>query len=60
MLGMELNRDAEPVVVAMREKGILINGTDQTVLRFLPPLIVQEEHIEETVKELRGILSGLA
>jgi acetylornithine aminotransferase len=60
MLGMELDRDAEPVVVAMREKGILINGTDQIVLRFLPPLIVQEQHIEETAKALRRALSGLA
>jgi len=60
MLGMELDRDAEPVVVGMREKGILINGTDQTVLRFLPPLIVQESHIEETVKALRAVLSARA
>jgi len=60
MLGVELDRDAEPVVGAMREKGILINGTDQTVLRFLPPLIIQEQHIDETVKALREVLSALA
>ena len=58
MLGMELKRDAEPVVPAMREKGILINGTSQTVLRFLPPLIIQEEHINQTVSALREVLSG--
>jgi len=58
MLGMELKRDAEPVVSAMREKGILINGTSQTVLRFLPPLIIQEEHINQTVSALREVLSG--
>jgi acetylornithine/N-succinyldiaminopimelate aminotransferase len=60
MLGVELYRDAEPFVAAMRGKGILINGTDQTVLRFLPPLIVQEHHIEETIKALRETLSALA
>jgi acetylornithine aminotransferase len=55
MLGIELDREAEPVVVAMRERGILINGTDKTVLRFLPPLIVQDEHIEQTVSALREV-----
>ena len=58
MLGMELNREAEPYVVAMRERHILINGTDQTVLRFLPPLIVTEDHIAETIATLRAVLRG--
>ena len=56
MLGMELNRDAEPYVVAMRDRQILINGTDQTVLRFLPPLIITEDHIAETIAALRAVL----
>lgn len=59
MLGMELNREAEPYVVAMRERHILINGTDQTVLRFLPPLIVTEDHIAETIATLRAVLRGV-
>jgi len=53
MVGMELTRDGEPYVTAMRERKILINCTDQTVLRFLPPLIIQHEQIEETIETLR-------
>jgi predicted acetylornithine/succinylornithine family transaminase len=55
MLGIELSVEGEPFVVAMREKGILINCTDQTVLRFLPPLIITETHVGETLDALREV-----
>jgi predicted acetylornithine/succinylornithine family transaminase len=59
MAGVELDRDADPIVALMRDQGILINGTDRTVLRFLPPLIVTGEHITQTVKTLDGIFQQL-
>ncbi len=59
MAGLELDREAEPVVEAMRDRGILINGTDRTVLRFLPPLIVEQAEIELTVQTLREVLNSL-
>jgi acetylornithine/succinyldiaminopimelate/putrescine aminotransferase len=54
MLGMELTTPTDRIVASMREKGILINATDGTVLRFVPPLIIEEEHIGETVSALRS------
>jgi acetylornithine aminotransferase/acetylornithine/N-succinyldiaminopimelate aminotransferase len=59
MIGVELTRDADPIVALMREKKILINGTDQTVLRFIPPLVIEEEHIDTTVNALREIFASL-
>ncbi len=59
MLGVELTFDGESIVTAMREKLILINCTAQTVLRFLPPLIIQEQHVTETVSALRDIFSTI-
>jgi acetylornithine/succinyldiaminopimelate/putrescine aminotransferase len=59
MAGMELDRPGDGVVDAMREMGILINCTDTTVLRFLPPLIVKEEHIGETADCLSRALRTL-
>ena len=56
MLGMELAREGDSIVTALREKGILLNCTNQNVLRFLPPLIISEQHIDETVTVLREIL----
>jgi acetylornithine aminotransferase len=60
MAGMELTVECEPAVTAMRERGILINGTDRTVLRFLPPLIVKPVHITRTITALRAVLAELA
>ena len=53
MVGMELTQPCETVVTALRERGILLNCTEQTVLRFLPPLIIRKEHIDHAVTELR-------
>jgi predicted acetylornithine/succinylornithine family transaminase len=46
MLGMELAIPGDPVVSAMQNRGVLINCTDTTVLRFVPPLIIDAEQIE--------------
>jgi acetylornithine aminotransferase len=58
MLGLELSRDAAPVVSAMRERGVLVNATDTTVLRFVPPLIVSRDQIRETVDALRNVFAS--
>lgn len=60
MMGLNLNMDGEGIVTAMRERHrVLINCTAGTVLRFLPPLILGKEHIEETASALREVFSGL-
>lgn len=55
MLALELTGEADPVVAAMRDHGILVNGTDKTVLRFVPPLIVTKDEIDRTVDTLIGV-----
>lgn len=59
MAGAELTQSGDGVVDAMREKGVLINCTDTTVLRFLPPLIIEKPHVDETIAALRGILASM-
>ncbi len=59
MLGIQLNIEGEPLVAAMREKGVLINCTDQTVLRFLPPLILQTQHVNEACEKLEEVFGEL-
>jgi len=58
MAGAELDRPGDGITDAMREKGILINCTDTTVLRFLPPLIIQKEHVDITISTLGGVLAS--
>ena len=41
----------------MRDKGVLVNCTAETVLRFLPPLIVTKEEIDEMTAILDRVLS---
>jgi acetylornithine/N-succinyldiaminopimelate aminotransferase len=58
MAGIEMTVPCEPIVAAMRERKILLNCTDTTVLRFLPPLIVKSAHILHTVAVLDHVLSA--
>ena len=59
MLGMELQSPdvARAVVLQLLEEGIIINRTNETVLRFLPPYIVQEKHIDRLVRSLHSALT---
>jgi acetylornithine aminotransferase len=59
MIGMELTREGDSVVAMLRKQQILLNCTNTNVLRFLPPLILQKEHIDETTQKLRSVMSSL-
>ncbi len=60
MLGMELANPelAKYVAAQMLECHIIINRTSETVLRFLPPFIVEPNHIDQAVQALDQILSS--
>jgi acetylornithine aminotransferase/acetylornithine/N-succinyldiaminopimelate aminotransferase len=60
MLAIDLDSadTAKAVVSQLLEQGILINRTHDTVLRFLPPYIIEMKHIDEVVDALdRGLSS---
>src|ERR1700678_3152295 len=59
MLAIDLNSAelAKQVVAQMRKRGILINRTNETVLRFLPPFITGREHVDVAISALNDILS---
>jgi hypothetical protein len=40
----------------MLEEGIIINRTHDTVLRFLPPYIVEKKHLDQAVQALDRVL----
>jgi len=61
MLAIELNRDDAPAVAACcLRKGLIINPVGQSIIRSLPPLIVQKEHVDSAVRILGEALSGTA
>ena len=60
LVGMELTRDGAPLVKACMEKGALINCTAGNILRFMPPLIVNEKDIDHLIDILEQIFDQLS
>jgi acetylornithine aminotransferase/acetylornithine/N-succinyldiaminopimelate aminotransferase len=42
------------------KRRILINRTNETVLRFLPPYIIRQKHVDEVIRELDSALRSAA
>jgi predicted acetylornithine/succinylornithine family transaminase len=55
IVGIELDRPGAPVVEKCMEMGFLINCTQENILRFVPPLIVNKEEIDSLVSALDSI-----
>jgi acetylornithine aminotransferase/acetylornithine/N-succinyldiaminopimelate aminotransferase len=61
MLGAELDSAelATKAASRMMERRIIINRTSETVLRFLPPYILERKHVDTAVAALDEILTSL-
>ena len=62
MLAAELDSAdlAKLIVAEMLKRHILINCTSDTVLRFLPPFILERRHVDDAIKGLDEILTEKA
>lgn len=58
MQAMELDSPelAKAVAKQLLEEGIIINRTHETVLRFLPPYVIQKKHVDQVIKALDAAL----
>jgi acetylornithine/succinyldiaminopimelate/putrescine aminotransferase len=58
MQAMELDSPelAKAVAKELLHKGIIINRTHETVLRFLPPYVIQKKHVDQVVQALDAAL----
>ncbi len=52
MLGIKMKSDSRAFVGYLREHGLLTVAAGDNVLRVLPPLIIEEEHVTEFVEKL--------
>jgi acetylornithine/LysW-gamma-L-lysine aminotransferase len=52
MLGMELRYDVHNVILKAAEKGVLVLDAGRTVVRLLPPLVIEKEQIDRAVSVL--------
>ncbi len=55
LIGLEIDRDAAFFVRELMEKGFIINGIQDKVLRFAPPLIVEKTDIDRLVTVLDSL-----
>ena len=57
MIGVQLTSPGSEIVDKCLEKGLRINCTQTTVLRFMAPMIVNENQIDQAVDILDNVLT---
>ena len=55
--GMELDIDAKTVVAEALSRGVLINAAGERVLRFVPPLTITTQEIDQLIDTLNAIFT---
>ena len=60
MIGIELDIPGADLVSVCLEKGLRINCTHETVLRFMPALTATKEQVDEALDILQGVLAERA
>jgi predicted acetylornithine/succinylornithine family transaminase len=58
MWGLELDRDAAPVVEAALQRGLLVNRTAGTVIRLLPPFTITFADLDRAAETLDAALQA--
>lgn len=56
MIGVEFRGKVAPIVSGLRDAGVLVINAGATVIRFVPPLIITKEEVDEVVRRLKGVL----
>ena len=60
MVGVELRQRATQVLRALMEHGVLAMPAGSTVVRLLPPLVIEEEQLDQVVEAMAQALSDAA
>lgn len=56
MLGVELDRPCRDILALGLKEGLLLNVTNVSVIRFLPPLIIEDSHIDMILNKLPKVI----
>ena len=56
MRGLELKEAAGPYITKALEQGVILMGAGMNVIRFVPPLIIEKQHIDEMIAILETVL----
>lgn len=58
MMGMELYGPAGDVVSKLLKKGVILISAGTNIIRFVPPLVVEKEHIDVMCEKLEEVFSA--
>jgi len=58
MLGVELKVPAAPYLAALAERGVLALTAGATVMRFLPPLVIEPDQVDFVLAHLTDVLAA--
>ena len=56
--GLQLEIPARPIVEQAISEGVLFNSTQDTVVRFLPPFLLEEKHVDKGLRVLKRLLGS--
>jgi acetylornithine/LysW-gamma-L-lysine aminotransferase len=56
LIGLELKEKAAPYIAALREAGVLTINAGAAVIRFVPPLVIAREEVDEVVERVAAVL----
>ena len=59
MQGLQLAIDAAPIVDTARERGLLVNRTNEKVVRLLPPLTIEAADIDRATDILDEVFASV-
>ncbi len=56
LIGVELKEKVAPYIAALKKEKVLTINAGATVIRFVPPLIISKEEVDEVVKRFGRVL----
>lgn len=59
MQGLELSIPAGGIISQALEKGLVLISAGASIIRFVPPLIIEKKHVDEMIEIMKSILTAL-
>ncbi len=56
LIGIEMKEKVAPTIAALKKEKVLTINAGATVIRFVPPLIITRQEVDEVVKRFAGVL----
>ena len=58
MLGLEFTCPVKEIIKQAMDAGLILIAAGSNVIRFIPPLIIKKEHVDEMMKLFTSVLDA--